>query len=588
MKKCKFIYLAMLGVFAVSTAQALPYDQKYWNQKLQIEPFRLPLPPVGYQVEYIDLNGDGKPDAIKSVTVNDTPILWLDDDGNMKKGDIEGDMINDCLLIDRNKDGIYGGQGDLIIDWVDTDDDGKADMQIVIEYPKKNTGEVWPNGHYMIMRDLDKDNIFNYINWNDFSLRCWDKNGVCDFYEDYSGQTMFMKIHTSTYDIKDLRLNWENPFLFYDEDGDGLTEMAIRFVDSPKIKDRSKPSNSYVNRQLEGRIDWVSMAVDLDNDNGPGNEFDFDFTIGFQGKGFDYTDQVHKVNNLRGMSEADKFFMDPRYRQLTEFLYPDHKSAKEMIFKRGEWSRVNFVYDEDDDCGRWERVEFYDPLDPFKIGWKNGGIDNNKQSDAAGDRGEWDMDNSGKGKLYVGKFDGRLHLYGAEWGCWRIDQNANYYQGWDRMWMGMDRQPGKFGTVKYTDKDDNGFFDYIEYDLDGDKKFEMTIDLKALGLDDRCELIDISTFKYKDYTSMMKKMSKSMWKNAMTAVQVAHKYNVQTLWYAKLMQALSVRQQYNNGYWLQFYIYKDLEHTFMQKGDQEKLKQLTVAYYSGNWKSMLK
>ncbi|BEG63621.1 hypothetical protein [Coprobacter fastidiosus] len=588
MKKCKFIYLAMLGVFAVSTAQALPYDQKYWNQKLQIEPFRLPLPPVGYQVEYIDLNGDGKPDAIKSVTVNDTPILWLDDDGNMKEGDIEGDMINDCLLIDRNKDGIYGGQGDLIIDWVDTDDDGKADMQIVIEYPKKNTGEVWPNGHYMIMRDLDKDNIFNYINWNDFSLRCWDKNGVCDFYEDYSGQTMFMKIHTSTYDIKDLRLNWENPFLFYDEDGDGLTEMAIRFVDSPKIKDRSKPSNSYVNRQLEGRIDWVSMAVDLDNDNAPGNEFDFDFTIGFQGKGFDYTDQVHKVNNLRGMPEADKFFMDPRYRQLTEFLYPDHKSAKEMIFKRGEWSRVNFVYDEDDDCGRWERVEFYDPLDPFKIGWKNGGIDNNKQSDAAGDRGEWDMDNSGKGKLYVGKFDGRLHLYGAEWGCWRIDQNANYYQGWDRMWMGMDRQPGKFGTVKYTDKDDNGFFDYIEYDLDGDKKFEMTIDLKALGLDDRCELIDISTFKYKDYTSMMKKMSKSMWKNAMTAVQVAHKYNVQTLWYAKLMQALSVRQQYNNGYWLQFYIYKDLEHTFMQKGDQEKLKQLTVAYYSGNWKSMLK
>lgn len=40
-------------------------------------------------------------------------------------------------MIDRNKDGIYGGQGDLIIDWVDTDDDGKADMQIVIEYPKK-------------------------------------------------------------------------------------------------------------------------------------------------------------------------------------------------------------------------------------------------------------------------------------------------------------------------------------------------------------------------------------------------------------------------------------------------------------------
>ena len=108
-------------------------------------------------------------------------VEFLDEDASRMKVDMgyaafgadsihavgfEGDMINDCLLIDRNKDGIYGGQGDLIIDWVDTDDDGKADMQIVIEYPKKNTGEVWPNGHYMIMRDLDKDNIFNYINLN--------------------------------------------------------------------------------------------------------------------------------------------------------------------------------------------------------------------------------------------------------------------------------------------------------------------------------------------------------------------------------------------------------------------------------------
>lgn len=55
-------------------------------------------------------------------------------------------MVNDCLLIDRNKDGIYGGQGDLIIDWVDTDGDGKADMQIVVEYPKERTGKYGPTG----------------------------------------------------------------------------------------------------------------------------------------------------------------------------------------------------------------------------------------------------------------------------------------------------------------------------------------------------------------------------------------------------------------------------------------------------------
>ncbi len=66
-----------------------------------------------------------------SITRDSIPILWLDDDGDMRWDDLEGDTKNDCLLIDRNRDGIYGGHGDLIIDWIDTDNDGKADMQIV-------------------------------------------------------------------------------------------------------------------------------------------------------------------------------------------------------------------------------------------------------------------------------------------------------------------------------------------------------------------------------------------------------------------------------------------------------------------------
>ena len=104
---------------------------------------------------------------------------------------------------------------------------------------------------------------------------------------DYSGQSAFLKIHAATYNMQDVRLNWENPFLFYDEDGDGLSEMAIRLVDSPKKVDASAPANSFVNKQLTGNIDWVSIAVDMDNDNRPGDEFDFDFTLSFRGIGFD-------------------------------------------------------------------------------------------------------------------------------------------------------------------------------------------------------------------------------------------------------------------------------------------------------------
>ena len=573
------IGLFFWGISSVSHAQMKSVKESC------ISSFRMPLPPPGFKPKLEDLNGDGKPEAIYSMTGDSVPILWIDDDRDMKWTDIEGDMDNDCLLIDRNKDGIYGGDGDLVIDWVDSDNDGKADLQIVMDYPAVHATEVWPNGHVMILLDTDKDNIFNYIDWNTYQIKSWNKSGRAAFYTDYSGQSAFTKMHVATYNMGDLRLNWENPFLFYDPDKDGLSEIAVRLLDSPSTKDEKASWNDYVNMQLEGVIDWVSISVDLDNDNAPGNDFDFDFTLGLRGGGFDYMDQVHVFKNMRGLPEADKFFMDPRWRQMDELIYPDHKNAFDLIFNRGKWESAHFVYDEDDDCHRWERVEFYEARDPFKVGAGNGGLDHNTQADAAGDRGEWDMDCSGKGNLYISPLDGRLHLYGAEWGCWRVDQNTEYYQGWDRLWI--NKNPKKFATVKYTDKNGNGFLDYVEYDMDGDGKFETVFDLKALGIDDRAKLIDVSSFTYRDYTKMMKRMSDGIWERAQTAVRVAHKYGLNTSWYAWWIEALSMREKYHRGYWLQYYLFQDLMNYGLRTGDKDLQQKLVVAYCSGNWKSLL-
>ena len=567
------------GINSVSHAQMKSVKESC------IASFRMPLPPPGFKPKLEDLNGDGKPEAIYSMTGDSVPILWIDDDRDMKWTDIEGDMDNDCLLIDRNKDGIYGGDGDLVIDWVDSDNDGKADLQIVMDYPAVHATEVWPNGHVMILLDTDKDNIFNYIDWNTYQIKSWNKSGRAAFYTDYSGQSAFTKMHVATYNMGDLRLNWENPFLFYDPDKDGLSEIAVRLLDSPSTKDEKASWNDYVNMQLEGVIDWVSISVDLDNDNAPGNDFDFDFTLGLRGGGFDYMDQVHVFKNMRGLPEADKFFMDPRWRQMDELIYPDHKNAFDLIFNRGKWESAHFVYDEDDDCHRWERVEFYEARDPFKVGAGNGGLDHNTQADAAGDRGEWDMDCSGKGNLYISPLDGRLHVYGAEWGCWRVDQNTEYYQGCDRLWI--NKNPKKVATVKYTDKNGNGFLDYVEYDMDGDGKFETVFDLKALGIDDRAKLIDVSSFTYRDYTKMMKRMSDGIWERAQTAVRVAHKYGLNTSWYAWWIEALSMREKYHRGYWLQYYLFQDLMNYRLRTGDKDLQQKLVVAYCSGNWKSLL-
>lgn len=584
----QIIASCILCFFAINSF-AQPNEKKdgeYWSFNSLLTPHRLPPPPLGYMPVYLDLDKDGDPDVIKSLTAGGIPIAWIDDDDDMRNDALEGDTDSGCLLIDRNQDGRYGALGDLIIDWVDTNKDNRADMQVVVDYPLTEKEAVWPNGHYMWMLDTDKDNVFNYIDWHTFQLKAWDKNGLSDFAKDYSGQSTFMKVHAATNRIQDLRLNWENPFLFYDEDKDGLTEMAVRLANTPSYINDSTKKTFQQKLTFSGKIDWVSISVDLDNDNGPGNEFDFDFSLGFRGEGFDYTQERHAFPTMKGLSLADSFFLDPRWRHLEDLIYPDHSKALPMVFTKGKWDKVYFVYDEDDDCNRWERVEFYDPLDPFKIGSFKGGIDNHPQSDVAGDRGEWDLDNSGKGKIYISKFDGRLHLYGAERGVWRIDQSAYYYQGWDRSWLG--KQPQKFATVKYEDVDKNGFFDRLSYDLDGDTLFENIVDLKAVGLNDQCNLIDVSNFTYRQYKTLQATISNVMWQRAQAAIGVAKNYQLNLDWYAKLLNKTSTHLKYSNGYWLQFYIYQDLLHRFAQLNNQTLIQQLHKAYYSGDWSLLSK
>ena len=398
-------------------------------------------------------------------------------------------------------------------------------------------------------------------------------------------------MHTTTDKMNDVRLNWENPFLFYDQDDDGLTEMAIRLCDSPPVvNDRTLP-NTPENMKLSGNIDWASLSFDLDNDNAVQNEFDLDMTIHFRGGGFNYMDQVHPFNNMRGLPATDTMFMDPRWRQISELVYPDHQSAWDLVFNRGKWKSVYFTFDEDDDCNRWERVELYEPKNMFTIGARKGGIDNNPQADATGDRGEWDIDNSGKGNLYVGKFDGRIHLFGAEWGCWRIDQNAFSYQGFGGLYDGygngrMQIEPKVFSTLKYADTDNNGFLDEISYDLNGDTIFEHTVSLKKLGIDDRNEVINTVGMGYKDLIALNTEVSEKMWKNALEACAIAEKAGINLSWYSLMRNPKSIQQKYNYGYWLQLYLYHDLLELGVGQRNKDFLERLDKAYFSGNWKEI--
>jgi len=590
MRKIIFVFLLFLPIILFA-------QTKYWNQKTQLIPWRLPIISDTKNIEYIDLDNDGDPDILKTTILNGITIMWIDDDDDMKLGDLEGDTDNDCLCVDINNDGIFAGERDLCVDWTDTDNDGVAEIQAVVLNGSLKTRNFFDwSGDFMYIIDFgEKDGIKNFINWNELTLRAWEHNGHANFFTDYHGNTLFLKMHASTFRINDVRYSWENPFIFYDYDNDNLSEMAIRLVDTPNFRPKNNSASKFDKLNSEHdidftkRIDYVGITWDLDNDNGQGNEFDFDMSLKFAGKGFDYSNQIHTFKNMRGLAAADKYFYDPRWRQNEQLIYPDEKVSYNKIFNEGKWDYCWFVFDEDDDCNRWERVEFYEPKDLWKIGGQKGGLDNNKQADAMGDRAEFDVDNSGNGNLYIAAFDGRLHLYGAEWGAWRVDMSARSFQGYGGLYppaklpIRDQYEPDKWATIRYSDTNKNGFADYIEYDLDGDTIFEEKVSLLDLGLDDKASIINTGSSDYKHLNKCFTKLTNQIWNRSKEVAAIAKRQGINTNWYSFWQQPRTLNEKYQYGYWLTFYLYKDLCHNALLKQNLDLKRKLDVAYYSGNW-----
>lgn len=579
----------------------LAQDKQMHTRLLQA--WRLPLPSAPSQIEYLDFDGDGDPDALKYHILDDLPLLWVDDDDDMEAGALQGDMDNDCIMIDRNKDGIFAGPWDFSVDYGDEDGDGIADLQLVVDNndPDIRNQWDWSSNIMWFIDDGEQDANFAYIDWERLEMRCWEQYGHANFYTDYHGQTSFTKMNVSSFRLDDFRYSWENPFYFFDFDDDSHSEMAIRFEDTPvfrnkkeKVKGREDNSlfeglDEAIDATIIGVLDKVYISFDLDNDNGASNEFDFDFSLQFNGeKGYDYKHMSHAFSSIDGITEADSFMYDSRWRHLSELIYPYRDSAWDILFNKGSWDECWLVFDEDDDCNRWERVELYQPLDLFRHGMQNHGLDHNPQADELGDRGEFDLDNSGKGKLYVGKFDSRLHLYGAEWGAWRIDQDAYSYQGYGGLYDESDYSrtqypAGKYATVKYSDTDDNGFIDLIEYDLDGDTLFEHSLSYLEYGLDDSAALIETGTGDYHSLAGIFEEISERSWTNGRKALQKLDDCGLNSAWYSFYLQPRSLQEKYSYGYWMSLYAYLDLREYLLKAGDQQRLRDLDLSYLEGDW-----
>jgi hypothetical protein len=566
------------------------------------------------EIVRLDINKDGKPDIIERWW-NGKRVRWLDENGDLKATDTRGDQVGDVLQVDKNGDGLYDGPTDMNIKWADNDGDGQADLEAFVTQSPEWGPDKWSaaESHWMIYIDVEKDGVLGWLDWTtfDFGNGNWGYTGTNDWLPDYNGNSIFLKVHRPPQSLPDPRLNWENPFAFFDFDNDGVSEMAMRWLDPVPPLDKDKTN-------LTGVLSEAFVTFDLDNDSTKGNETDYDMSLrGAGGPGIPYQNFVHKYPALKGNPKFNDCFQWNNWREIDELKYMPHDKSYDLFFTAG-WKTLYFVFDEDDDDHRWERVEMYYPMHGFggpkdidiysTKRWRQGnyaeqamaaegekpGLSGHPQSDSLGDRGEFDEDNSGGGKLYVGVFDRKLHLAGAEWGAWTVDKNGEFHGG-VKTPSPKPLAPRVEEVVKYTDTDNNGFLDTVEYDYDGDRKIDFRFSLLDYRTADQphpdvANLIDTHKEGWKGLNILFGSIATQSFQEALVVYRAAWRRGLTTPEMDKLASASSIGERYDHGYWLKEKVFRQIRTRLQQAkavepgkaATLEKLeKDLARLYYTG-------
>lgn len=570
------------------------------------------------EVVRLDIDADGRPDIVERWW-NGRRVRWLDENGDLRADDTRGDTVSDTLQVDKNGDGLYDGPHDQNVRWVDSDGDGRADMQIFVTHSPEWSEGRWDasRSHWMIFIDVERDGVLGRQDWEkfDFDEDNWAYTGAGNWMPDYHGDAVFLKIHRPPQALPDPRLNWENPFAFYDYDADGLSEMAMRWLDPSSAMPPIERGVS----ALSGRLGEAFVTFDLDNDSARGNETDYDMTLrGAGGPGVPYRSFVHKHPAMRGQAKFDACFLWNNWRRVDELMYMPHERGFDNFFTAG-WASLYFVYDEDDDDHRWERVEMYYPFHGFggpeeevdlysTKRWRRGnyanqspagegerpGLMGHPQADSLGDRGEFDRDNSGGGRLYVGAFDRKLHLAGAEWGAWLVDRNAEYHGGWKTP-SPKPLAPRVGEVVRYADTDGNGFLDTFEYDYEGDRAVDFKVSLldyrtPANPHPDAAPLIDTRGEGWRGLHAHFRRAAEQSWREALAVYGAAWRRGLTTPETDALAFASSLGERHEHAYWLKEKVFRLLRARLgeaaraepARAAEFEKLsKELTRLYYTG-------
>ena len=461
---------------------------------------------------YNDLNQDARLDTLIT-TWHDRTIAFVSDDGTLPWSPAEEDRDwhayftkafnvgqepsqtwntmrsgwgGYTLLVDKDQSGRFDDPVDWYYKVLDLNNDGDPDGEFYHAYPGDNHCS---KTHI----NLSGEREMSLLNWKDFAYG----------YENRSvdGGKYVMNVHGNGFFLNayapEVQTGIENPLAWYDFDGDGFNNMSSRY--SSASVDRAR-------RRHVSRYEQVEIAFELNGNTNKQRWHSLDMQMTFVGdqrfrdkttqtpdgnRPLEYGHLVDRIPRIEGLKDAEFLSEKKRVSRLEVVRrYMPYMDGYRTATDYRDWLSVWLQFDEDDDDTRWEEMfSRYEP-EVFRL------------SDRIGDRHERDSHFKGQGRLYIGKFDRRIHLYHADFAVWDVDALA-WYKGEEAYFRTVTNRPDdgpeppvglRYPRVRYSDTDGNGFIDRIEY---------MTVEYTGkFGTEAATEMVDrvVSLLDYADDT----------------------------------------------------------------------------------------
>jgi len=389
----------------------------------------------------IDRNGDGRNDeawfldTARRHTKQPILVRAIDEDGDLDEH-LGPDLDSDLYLADWGANASV----DVAVDYRDDDGDGDLDAMGIFywvaddPYLRKPALRVWWGC------DQSDDNLLWYdVDWT-YSQR------LCQYRCCFSGGSWF-SAYNLTADSDHWIALFENPFVFYDPDRDGSSEVVLRFTG------------------LADNIESLRYSFDADGDAFGSRAYDYEFSITAFAEDSSWArgDRSHtsKLKLSDEITWSTEIRGIPTGRVLRWDKAQDFARQSPWLKACLTWDEMNANTEYDvkrDPHERWEGVIVHGSANFPQIG--------GPPCSPLNKRNEIVQKPARPLRLYYDATDHRLHLLGT-----------GPAEGWIDVDYDLDGQ--RDARYTYLDEDQDGVFDRRQIDLDADGRVEFDWKMQA-------------------------------------------------------------------------------------------------------------